>query len=66
MQPTPVMAPKLPWRKRTAMALKRYWIVYLMALPVVAYYIIFHYLPMFGIVISFQNFRVTRGFFGSK
>ena len=66
MQPTPVMVPKLPWRKRTAMALKRYWIVYLMALPVVAYYIIFHYLPMFGIVISFQNFRVTRGFFGSK
>ena len=66
MQPTPVMAPKLPWRKRTTMALKRYWIVYLMALPVIAYYIIFHYLPMFGIVISFQNFRVTRGFFGSK
>ena len=47
-------------------ALQRYWIVYLMALPVIAYYIIFHYLPMFGIVISFQNYRVTRGFFGSK
>ena len=66
MQITPLNARKLTRRSRMKQALQRYWIVYLMALPVVAYYIIFHYLPMFGIVISFQNFRVTRGFFGSK
>ena len=66
MQTTPLKAKQPTRRSRMKQALQRYWIVYLMALPVVAYYIIFHYLPMFGIVISFQNFRVTRGFFGSK
>lgn len=66
MQTTPLKAKQPTRRSRMKQALQRYWIVYLMALPVIAYYIIFHYLPMFGIVISFQNFRVTRGFFGSK
>lgn len=66
MQTASAKSRQLPRYKRAGMALKRYWMLYLMALPVVLYYIIFHYLPMFGIVISFQNFRVTRGFFGSK
>ena len=47
---------------RLQTALKRHWMVYLMAVPVMAYYIVFCYLPMFGIVIAFQDFRVTRGF----
>ena len=25
-----------------------------------------HYLPMFGIVMAFQNFKPAKGFFGSK
>ena len=50
---------------RLQTALKRHWMVYLMAVPVMAYYIVFCYLPMFGIVIAFQDFRVTRGFFRS-
>ena len=50
---------------RLQAALRRHWMVYLMAIPVMAYYIIFCYLPMFGIVIAFQDFRVTRGFFRS-
>ena len=66
MQTNPLKARTLTRHSRMKQALQRYWIVYLMALPVIAYYIIFHYLPMFGIVISFQNYRVTRGFFGSK
>lgn len=66
MQTNLLKARTLTRHSRMKQALQRYWIVYLMALPVIAYYIIFHYLPMFGIVISFQNYRVTRGFFGSK
>lgn len=66
MQTASAKSRQLPRYKRAGIALQRYWMVYLMALPVVLYYVIFHYLPMFGIVISFQNFRVTRGFFGSK
>ncbi len=39
--------------------------LYLMVLPVVAYYIIFHYLPMYGAIIAFKNFSPMKGIFGS-
>jgi len=39
-----------------------YWI----ALPVVLYFIIFKYIPMFGVIIAFQDFRPGLGFLGSK
>jgi putative aldouronate transport system permease protein len=42
------------------------WGVYLLFLPVLAYFIIFAYLPMFGIVMAFQDFSAVRGFLGSK
>lgn len=34
---------------------------YLMALLVVSYYIIFHYLPMYGVSIAFKDFNVFKG-----
>lgn len=37
--------------------------VYLMALPVIAYYIIFQYLPMFGVSIAFFDYRITKPLF---
>lgn len=40
--------------------------VYMMLLPVMIYYVIFHYLPMFGVVIAFQNFKPAKGLTGSK
>ena len=46
---------------RFAQAIRRHWILYALALPVMLYYILFHYLPMFGVVIAFQDYRVTRG-----
>ena len=36
------------------------WQLYLMILPAVAYFVIFHYLPMYGIQIAFRNYRITR------
>ena len=39
--------------------------VYLMLLPVVAYYIIFHYGPMYGLQIAFKDFIPSKGFMGS-
>ena len=41
-------------------------VVYLLFLPVFLYIFIFHYLPMFGIVMSFQDFSLAKGIFGSK
>lgn len=36
-----------------------------MALPVVAYYIIFHYAPMYGAIIAFKEFNPALGIMGS-
>jgi putative aldouronate transport system permease protein len=39
--------------------------IYVMLLPVVAYYIIFHYGPMYGLQIAFKDFSPAKGFLGS-
>lgn len=36
-----------------------------MFLPVFLYYFIFHYLPMYGVIIAFQDYQFLRGVFGS-
>ncbi len=38
----------------------------LFALPAIILLLLFNYLPMFGIVISFKDFRYDQGFFGSE
>jgi len=41
-------------------------VVYLLFLPVFIYLLVMCYLPMFGIVMSFQNFNLAKGIFGSE
>ena len=38
----------------------------LMVLPTLVLLLLFHYLPMFGVVIAFQDFSPAKGFFGSE
>lgn len=40
--------------------------LYWMILPIVVYVFIFSYIPMFGLVMSFQNYSLAKGIFGSK
>jgi len=40
--------------------------VYIMALPVILYYLIFHYAPIGGAVIAFQEFNAFKGIGGSE
>ena len=47
-------------------ALRRNWDLYLLFLPVVAYYAIFHYAPMYGVQIAFKNFNSARGIWASE
>ncbi len=44
---------------------KKYGTLLLMAIPGVLYFIIFHYIPMTGIVLAFKNFHAAKGIFGS-
>lgn len=39
--------------------------LYLMALPMVLYYIIFHYWPLYGIQIAFRDYNIVLGFLKS-
>lgn len=38
---------------------------YLLLLPAILYYVIFHYWPMYGAQIAFRDYYVTKGIFGS-
>ena len=38
----------------------------MLLIPVVLYYILFHYVPMYGSIIAFQNFKPQRGIMGSE
>ncbi len=45
--------------------LKRDWVVYLLFVPIIVYEIVLHYLPMFGIVMAFEDYNVADGYFHS-
>ena len=46
--------------------MKKNWKLYLIFLPVLAYFLIFKYGPMAGLMISFQDFKAAKGIMGSK
>lgn len=52
--------------QRALQNIRRHPVLYLMALPVIIYYIVFHFLPMFGLIISFQRYVPSKGYFGSE
>lgn len=60
------MANKLSLGARIKRDLGRNWDLYLLALPMVAYYIIFCYGPMYGVQIAFMDYNPFRGIAGSK
>lgn len=39
--------------------------IFLMSIPIVIFYFLFCYLPMYGVVIAFKNYQPRRGIFGS-
>ena len=40
--------------------------IYALAIPVLAYFILFKYVPLYGITIAFKNYVPTKGIFGSE
>lgn len=53
------------WKRAWKKSLTKYWQLYLLLIPVVAYYIIFKYVPMAGAQIAFRNFKFNKGIWGS-
>lgn len=60
-----VQKPKEPIGVRLKREITKNWILYLMLLPVLAYFVIFKYMPMYGITIAFKDFSVKKGILGS-
>jgi putative aldouronate transport system permease protein len=52
--------------RRVIKDFKRNKIIYLMLLPVLAYYAIFQYGPMYGLQIAFKFYSPAKGFWGSE
>lgn len=49
-------------RKKKLRLIKANWILYLFVIPAIAYYIIFHYIPIYGVQIAFQDYKVGDAF----
>ena len=52
--------------QRTKRDISKYKSLYLLVIPVVIWYILFCYKPMYGVVIAFQNYRPRKGIAGSE
>ncbi|WP_243739963.1 ABC transporter permease [Aureibacillus halotolerans] len=46
--------------------MKKNWDLYLLVLPVVIYFLVFKYFPMYGVQIAFKDFIATQGILGSE
>ena len=55
-----------PFIKRLKKDMRLNWSAYLLVLPVLLYYAIFCYKPMYGIIISFKDFSLRKGIVGSE
>ncbi len=54
--------PSVTW----AQDFKKNWVLYLLFLPVLVWLILFHYAPMPGLFMAFQDYSIKKGLFGSK
>ncbi len=42
------------------------WQLYVLILPMLVYFVIFHYMPMYGVQIAFRNYKITVGITASE
>lgn len=62
---TTVKVKKKPLGLRLKKDLSNFGGAYLMGIPVIIFYIIFHYKPLFGALIAFKDYKPRRGIWGS-
>lgn len=53
-------------RTRLIRSIRKNWLLYVLLLPTLAYLLIFHYWPLYGIQIAFRRFTPSKGIWGSK
>lgn len=64
------MKKNIPNAERLGARIRRDWIrnrsLYIMVIPVLLFYILFHYKPMYGTIMAFMDYSPRLGFAGSK
>ena len=55
-----------PWIIRLTKDIQMHKGAYLLAVPVIVYYILFCYKPMYGLIIAFKNYSPTKGIIDSE
>ena len=58
-------APKKTKKQNLLQIMGNNWQLYLMVAPAIVYFLIFHYLPLYGIQIAFRDYRAVDGIAGS-
>lgn len=53
------------YKKSWAFDFRKNWAIYVLFVPVLIYEIVLHYIPMFGIIMAFEDYNVIDGYFGS-
>jgi putative aldouronate transport system permease protein len=59
------VSPAADMPRKRFMHLRRYWDLYLIMVPGILYFIVYKYVPMWGIVIAFQDYSIFAGVRGS-
>ena len=47
--------------KRTLRAMRSDYLLYVMLIPGILYFFLFHYMPMYGVTIAFRDYSIVRG-----
>lgn len=63
---SPLNTQKKPFLLRSIRGLRRTKYLQLMMIPGLAYFIIFHYVPMYGLLIAFKDYNSLSGIWGSE
>lgn len=66
MQLADIKNSRMSWGKRLMMNIKQHPWLYVMIIPAIVYFILFHYAPMYGVIIAFQDYKPFKGIAGSS
>ncbi len=61
-----IKAIQLNKKNNSLINIKKYWPLYIMVIPGVAFLIAFRYIPLLGSMIAFQDYSIFKGFFDSQ
>lgn len=60
-----VLKGTVPYFKELGKYILKHKYMYLMLLPAIIYYIVFHYVPMYGVTLAFKDYKPLEGIWGS-